>query len=745
MQIAELFARLGFNIDLRGLNNFRNELNNTGNQANSIISSMTKGFVALGATIGTVLSVGVIKDFAEGMASLEDATLAVSSTLDLNIDQYKELNKLAINVGEISSLTTKGAVEMADAFASAGSNFSQIVDLLPTTSLFRDATGKKLTEEEYAGLFARVQNVFELDANGIKQAGDSIREALNAGTLNVRDFNETFTYTANVAKQFGGLNIQELSAAIATVSTAVRGSSAGTSLTSIFTKLLNPNEAIQEELNAAGIQTKKGGAMKPLGEILEEVAKYTKGTLKQADKQAQFFQKWFGNDASTLAAATALFNNPQKYASALSQISNPTKTLEQVAAESRSPFTVAMENLSASWESLKKTIWGDSKTGKFGLQKPLISIINSLTNQIKSLEKHIIVLNSYLERSLKPQTPKAGGRREQSNIPPLLGGLVALRFLATPTNMGKLSVNIDKFFRGLNKVLLLFIRVLKALRVAISDIYVFIGGISILNGLLTAFGVTLVQKLNKAKMFFSGLGKIINGVILANLRTVIGAVILLGLVIQDLYTFFTGSGESVIGDYFAKGDKTIESLVTTVKSLWDALNDISVVIGEQLGFDVKDFWDLAGKIFNKLNEWFIWFVTVGGLAMLVTLIGGLVATLKLASITIDAFKKAWGALKWVYDMILVPIYDTMKDIVGLLKPAGTFWNILFGSDKSFIDKLKAIGQNTFNLGSPSSNLPKPSNSVVNNTITVNAQSNTPNAIGRAVQGVLIPNTPMYVQ
>lgn len=729
MQIAELFARLGFNIDLRGLNNFRNELNNTGNQANSIISSMTKGFVALGATIGTVLSVGVIKDFAEGMASLEDATLAVSSTLNLNIDQYKELNKLAINVGEISSLTTKGAVEMADAFAGAGSNFSQIVDLLPTTALFRDATGKKLIEEEYAGLFARVQNVFELDANGIKVAGDSIREALNAGTLNVRDFNETFTYTANVAKQFGGLNIQELSAAIATVSTAVRGSSAGTSLTSIFTKLLNPNEAIQEELNAAGIQTKKGGAMKPLGEILEEVAKYTKGTLKQADRQAQFFQKWFGNDASTLAAATALFNNPQKYASALSQISNPTKTLEQVAAESRSPFTVAMENLSASWESLKKTIWGDSKTGQFGLQNLLIPVINKLTEAIESLEEHVIVLNSYLGKVLKPQQPKVEGRREQSNVPPLIGGLVVL---STLFNIDSVVRNIsNRIMKQINLILFRVVPLVARFRVAILTLSVFV---THLDGFIDKLE-TASKSFARLRAYLGMLGTTIGSIIAEYfypLLFVVGALI---LVIQDLYTFFTGSGQSVIGDYFAEGDETIQSLVATVKSLWDALNDISVVIGKQLGIDVKDFWDLAGKIFNKLNEWFIWFVTVGGLAMLVTLIGGLAATLNLVSIAVDNFKKAWNGLKDIYNNIILPIANVIDRMIESLDKFG--WGVW--------DKLKGIGQNAFNLGNPSSNLPKPSSSVVNNTITVNAQSNTPNAIGRAVQGVLIPNTPMYVQ
>jgi hypothetical protein len=313
-----------------------------------------------------------------------------------------------------------------------------------------------------------------------------------------------------------------------------------------------------------------------------------------------------------------LFNNPERFATAFAKVSNSRGSTQAIAENSRSPYTKAMENLSAAMTALKNVIWGVSVEGKKGIQDILAPAINGLSSVIENVlvpkvDSLITSLDNLIQSleggSKKNTNPGGGGGALGAFVTKLAGSFLVFQTLfgGGPFNMfisslsylnnivGKLTT---AFFTS-NGMLAKLIRS----STNYLGIYDQVG-----DNLSRVVGHTAKLKVDILKLeeSLNGISKKLAGVgawLKTNLLPLVGVFLIFALIIQDLYVFLTGSGESVIGDFFAAGDEKVMVLVVAIIELLEILDGLAAQIGDLLGTEFEGFLDMVGKISSFVAEW----------------------------------------------------------------------------------------------------------------------------------------------
>ncbi|APU01175.1 tail length tape-measure protein [Aeromonas phage 32] len=220
---------------------------------------------------------------------------AVQATGAMSDADKERLSKLARAEAKISSF---GATEVASSqeyLAMAGYSVSDIEAAQRAVLNLAAATSTSLAST--ADIATNIQGGFGMGADEIQRIGDILTKVTNTSNTNLTELGGAMKYVAPVAKS-AGYEIESVAAAAGMLANVgIKDSQAGTALRAAITRMATLPKAAKkafDELNVA--TTDAAGNMRPLEEVLVDVAKATDG-MGTGNKTA-LIAKMFGVEAS---------------------------------------------------------------------------------------------------------------------------------------------------------------------------------------------------------------------------------------------------------------------------------------------------------------------------------------------------------------------------------------------------------------------------------------------------------------
>lgn len=337
-----------------------------GSTAKGVGSSLTKYITTPLLGVGT-LAVKTSADFDAGMSQVQAIAGATSG----------ELEKLRDKAIEMGAKTKFSATESAEAFqymAQAGWDTNAMLDGIEGVMNLAAASGEDLALS--ASIVADSLTGFGLSASDSARFADVLAEASARSNTNVAEMGETFKYVAPVAGSLG-YSIEDTAVAVGLMANAgIKGSQAGTSLRSIFTRLVKPvgeAKTAVEELNISLENT--DGTMKPLSQVLTELRGKFEG-MTQAEK-TQYAAMIAGQEG--MSGFLALINaSDEDFQSLTDSINNAGGSAEEMAEVMMDNLPGALEQASGAVETLLIRI-GDVLT-------PIVTkVVNAFTSFVEKL------------------------------------------------------------------------------------------------------------------------------------------------------------------------------------------------------------------------------------------------------------------------------------------------------------------------------------------------------------------------
>lgn len=237
-------------------------------------------------------SIGMAADF--GVASRQ-----IGVATDANKRQMHDLNDLAIQLGQDTIFSASEAQGAMLDLAKGGLNPAQIEAGALRDALTLAAAGN-IDLETAAGDVVQTMGAFRLRASETDSAIAALAGAANASTADVGDMAIALSQ-AGTSAHGAGFSVQETTALLAALSNAgIQGSDAGTSLRTMFTRLVPQTEKAKNVMRDLGIEfTNADGSFKSATEVAG-ILQDRLGRLT-AEERARAIQTLFGADSQRAA------------------------------------------------------------------------------------------------------------------------------------------------------------------------------------------------------------------------------------------------------------------------------------------------------------------------------------------------------------------------------------------------------------------------------------------------------------
>lgn len=261
-------------------------------------SGFQKGISSIGeiAQKGLKATSDILKGSMTAIAGLGGAAIKIGSDFESGMSKVaaisgasgQELEKLTEKAKEMGSTTKFSATESAAAFeymAMAGWKTEDMLngiegimnlaaasgeDLASTSDIVTDAmTAFGLAADKTTTV---VKDGFSKEVPNASHFADILAQASSNANTNVSMLGETFKYVAPVAGALG-YTAEDTALAIGLMANAgIKGSSAGTALRSMMSRLTKPTKEVQSAMNRLGISlTDDNGKMKSLNEVMTDL------------------------------------------------------------------------------------------------------------------------------------------------------------------------------------------------------------------------------------------------------------------------------------------------------------------------------------------------------------------------------------------------------------------------------------------------------------------------------------------
>jgi TP901 family phage tail tape measure protein len=256
---------------------------------NNRIDRMKKaiqGVTMVSAALNLAMGIG-----SHQAASFESQMSAVQAVLGLSKDQMADLDALAQRMGATTVFSASQAAEGMEFMARAGFTTNEIMGGLEGVMAAAAAEGAGLAET--TSIVADTIKGFGLAATDTNNVADILALASAKANTNMAGIGEALKYVSSTARQ-AGVPLSETVAAIAALQDAgLKGTMAGTALSTMMTKMAAPSNTAKE-------------AMANLGIAFSDA----EGNLLPLRQQLIMLQKGFaeaGGSADKLALANELF------------------------------------------------------------------------------------------------------------------------------------------------------------------------------------------------------------------------------------------------------------------------------------------------------------------------------------------------------------------------------------------------------------------------------------------------------
>lgn len=323
------------------------------------------------AGVGAV-AVKASMDFEKQMSAVQAISGATGSEFDALRDKAVELG----------ASTTFSASEVAEAMtemAKAGWSSQQVIDGIGGVLDAAAASGEELAS--VGTIVADAITTFGLSASESARVADLLTQSANAGTISVSDLGEAFKYIGPVANTMG-FSIEDVTTAITALSTAgIKGSQAGTTLRSMFARMVKPTDDVAAAMDELGITLADSeGNFYSMNDILEQMrSKFSKLTPEQQTYYATVLAGQEGMSGLT----TLLGMTQEEYDKIAKSMQNATGVASETAKVMQDNLAGAVEQLGGALESAGIVI-GDRLTPYI---RKLAEWITTLVDDFNSLSE----------------------------------------------------------------------------------------------------------------------------------------------------------------------------------------------------------------------------------------------------------------------------------------------------------------------------------------------------------------------
>lgn len=305
----------------------------------------------LGGLAGKAADMGVdfIKTSVTVAGDFDSAMRVIQATSDMSAGDLKKLSDLAIDLGVQFPVSTTDVANGFGELTKAGFNANQVLAAGP--GLIRLGVAANLDNAKSAEILAGSIRGFGLQAEDANKVVDILAQTANASSVDITDLGQTFKYAAPAAKAMG-FSLEDVSFVTGILgNNMIKGSTAGTGLAAIFSRLAAPPKEAAEAINALGLKiTDTSGKVRPLRDITEELRAKFAG-LSQVE-QLDLAKKIAGQDAakSLLSIVNA---STEDWNSMKNAIDHAGGSAEKMAGIMSGGTKGALDNMAGSVEALQ--------------------------------------------------------------------------------------------------------------------------------------------------------------------------------------------------------------------------------------------------------------------------------------------------------------------------------------------------------------------------------------------------------
>lgn len=467
--VAELITRLGFSVDMTGLDRYRRATERMGMYALNYWSR-----------IGQQAFAGFLTEAVNQFGKLEQQLQAVKAVSeDLTPTGMQELAKMAQDLSTKSKYSSIQIAEGMQVLAKAGLNTKGIKSAIEVVNDLSVAAD--IGQERASEFMVGVMNTFGRDLES-KQAwvktANTLAVGANESAISLKDMVYSFKYAGPAARAFG-VDVEEVTKYLALMGDAgIKGSTAGTTLRATFLRLAKQPKEAREALQKYGISITDGNKrIKPLLTILDELKIKLKNVTQQERLSA--ISKIFNTTATS--GIMALMNSEIKRRDELDQkIKSNTNALNYMKDQMNKGVIPATQRLKNSWGAFLQTVGAR-----------LAPIVEKVANKLNSMLNSFRALNPYVQELV---LMLAGLGLALTTIIALFSGWILVK--PALIAVGKAILDIKLATLGLMAAWLI---IPAALALIFEDIYTYFqGGDSLLGDLAGNFPVL--------KMFLDDIG-----------------------------------------------------------------------------------------------------------------------------------------------------------------------------------------------------------------------------------------------
>jgi len=329
----------------------------------SMTRSLTLPILAIGA-----VAVKTYADFDKTLTNFEARTGATAKEMET-------VRKAAIEMGRDTAFSATQAAEAMLELVTSGSTVEE--SLLVVTDVLDLAAAGTLRLGNAADIVTDIMNQFQLGVEDSTEVVNILTQASGSSSATIQDMADAFV-NAGVNANVFGVNARDTAAALAVMAEAgIKGSDAGTQLSSIISNITRQTPKAIEAWNMLGTSWKDAqGNILPLDDIIKNIVRGMEG-MSQAEKLLiiQDLAGQFGKKGlAALIAAGGISEMNEKMVEAA--------TANEVAAKQMESFSGAVNQLKGSLQTLAIVVIGPFVEN---ILQPLVVFLTKAVNAFTNL------------------------------------------------------------------------------------------------------------------------------------------------------------------------------------------------------------------------------------------------------------------------------------------------------------------------------------------------------------------------
>jgi len=387
--LGTIRGTIDIEFDDKGTKRATEELEKLGDSSERSSSKLDK--LSRGAGVAGVVLAGGLAVAAKSAADFEQKLSAVKAVSGASESEMDSLRAKALQLGKETAFSASESSTAIEELVKAGLSVKDVLNGAADATVNLAAAGE-IALPEAATIASNAMNQFGLKAEDMVNVTDKIAGAANASAIDVGDFGMSLQQAGAVAN-LAGVSFDDTAVAIALMGNAgIKGSDAGTSLKSMFSRLQPTTEKQISLMKELGLITKNGsnqfydasGNMRSLSEVSGVLSKSLAGMSAQ-QKQAAL-QTIFGQDAIRSAAILA---------------DNGSKGFDKMAASmgkvsAADVASTRMDNLKGATEELMGTV----ETLAITVGTPLLGALTSVADTLNKVVSTFLALPGPVQKGI---------------------------------------------------------------------------------------------------------------------------------------------------------------------------------------------------------------------------------------------------------------------------------------------------------------------------------------------------------